>query len=353
MALHPIEIRDGKVSKYLQIVRALKEQIVSGQFKAGERLPSDRKLASKLAVSVTTATAAMNELARMGLIVRQHGSGSYVTKEPLVLTRKIRIGFFGKDPRGVYSRKILSSLWALTEPYNFDLIPVFRETDAIEAAVAEYSMDAVLIHYCTDIPLKLLKSLRQKGVPVLLLSSIMEGCEDFCAGYSNERIVEDAVKYLAGLGHTQIGFLIDMENVIPNSIRLRSFSSAMWKLRLPVNPEWILHSASKVDSVAEYLTRPDRPAALILGNCVYQSHLIKAMKQNNLAAPDDLSVFVIDENYDTVRYPLQFSRFKVNVESFSEQAVSRLLRLLKSEEVPASEFCNYDFVDAATCRRAD
>ena len=72
-----------KLPIYQQIVRAVKNGIISGEIQAGELLPSIRSLARDLEVSVITTKRAYEELERAGLIYSVQGLGFFV-KEPLL-----------------------------------------------------------------------------------------------------------------------------------------------------------------------------------------------------------------------------------------------------------------------------
>lgn len=63
---------------YEQIVHQLKNQIVMGELKTDEALPSIRALAADLQVSVITTKRAYEELEKEGLIRSKVGKGFYV-----------------------------------------------------------------------------------------------------------------------------------------------------------------------------------------------------------------------------------------------------------------------------------
>jgi len=66
---------------YLQIKNQLKEQILMGELKEKEALPSIRKLAKDLQISVITTKKAYEELERDGLIETFPGKGSFVAAQ--------------------------------------------------------------------------------------------------------------------------------------------------------------------------------------------------------------------------------------------------------------------------------
>lgn len=68
----------GTYAIYEQIVNQMKNAIVSGELHAGEALPSIRKLAAEIGVSVITTKRAYEELEREGLIRSVANKGFYV-----------------------------------------------------------------------------------------------------------------------------------------------------------------------------------------------------------------------------------------------------------------------------------
>ena len=64
---------------YEQIVTQIKAQIMSGELKAGEALPSIRALAKSLHISVLTVQKAYDVLAQDGFIETTAGKGCYVS----------------------------------------------------------------------------------------------------------------------------------------------------------------------------------------------------------------------------------------------------------------------------------
>lgn len=63
---------------YNQIINQIKSQILSGELKEREALPSIRGLAKDLQISVITTKRAYDELEREGFIYTMPGKGSYV-----------------------------------------------------------------------------------------------------------------------------------------------------------------------------------------------------------------------------------------------------------------------------------
>ena len=67
---------------YVQISELLHREIAAGHWLAGERLPTESKLAQDLDVAVGTLRKALAVLEHDGLLERRQGSGTYVRKPP-------------------------------------------------------------------------------------------------------------------------------------------------------------------------------------------------------------------------------------------------------------------------------
>lgn len=66
---------------YLQIIEQIEIRIVSGFYKAGDKLPSVRDMASEAAVNPNTMQKALAELEGKGLLYSQRTSGRFITED--------------------------------------------------------------------------------------------------------------------------------------------------------------------------------------------------------------------------------------------------------------------------------
>ena len=73
---------------YEQIVKQIKGQIVSGELAEGVPLPSIRKLAQELQISIITTKRAYEELEKEGFIDTVGGKGSFVAMQNKELLRE-------------------------------------------------------------------------------------------------------------------------------------------------------------------------------------------------------------------------------------------------------------------------
>jgi len=68
----------GGIPKYRQLLQLLRHQILSSQFTAGARLPTEEELVQRYGLSKGTVRKAIEQLSAEGLVRTEQGSGSYV-----------------------------------------------------------------------------------------------------------------------------------------------------------------------------------------------------------------------------------------------------------------------------------
>ena len=71
---------DARLPLYQRLAEALKSTIVDQKWRPGDRIPSEKELATRYNVAPGTARQAISELTEEGILERRHGSGTFVRK---------------------------------------------------------------------------------------------------------------------------------------------------------------------------------------------------------------------------------------------------------------------------------
>lgn len=87
--------RDSSKPLYIQVKESLKNDIKSKKYPAGSKLPSEKALCDKFAVSRITIRQALEMLENQGLIYTAHGKGTFV-KEGVIDSNLQKISSFGE-----------------------------------------------------------------------------------------------------------------------------------------------------------------------------------------------------------------------------------------------------------------
>ena len=84
-----IDYRDGRPI-YAQIIDGFREQIATGVLQPGEKLPSVRELAAKLAINPNTIQRSYRSLEAEGWIATVPGKGCFVCQTPETYERELQ-----------------------------------------------------------------------------------------------------------------------------------------------------------------------------------------------------------------------------------------------------------------------
>ncbi|HEY9054604.1 MAG TPA: FadR/GntR family transcriptional regulator [Rectinemataceae bacterium] len=80
--LHRVKTDSLRAQIYVQ----LKNQLLNGAWKPGEKLPSENQLCETFGVSRVTVRAALQQLEILGMVKTKHGGGTYALELPAVIT---------------------------------------------------------------------------------------------------------------------------------------------------------------------------------------------------------------------------------------------------------------------------
>ena len=73
-----MEFQNG-IPIYIQVIRSLQEQIMTGAIKPGDKLPSSRELAMTYQINPKTAARVLKEMDSIGITTTKRGIGTFIT----------------------------------------------------------------------------------------------------------------------------------------------------------------------------------------------------------------------------------------------------------------------------------
>ncbi len=106
---------DNNIPIYIQIVEQLKNYIISGKLKSGERLPSVRELAMITKVNPNTMQKALGELEDLGLIFTERTNGKFVTEDSFLIQKY----------KNEYAKELTKKYFSGMESIGFDKAQIY------------------------------------------------------------------------------------------------------------------------------------------------------------------------------------------------------------------------------------
>lgn len=146
----------------------------------------------------------------------------------------------------------------------------------------------------------------QKGCPIALIDYDAEEISKDKSENENLIVVSskdyegavEAVEYLIGLGHTEIGLLAGRLSTYSGRQRYTAFLDTMRKHNLEINDKFILHGdfiKSKTCSEVQALINNGKlPTALFSSNDDMAITAIELFKENKIRVPEDISIIGFD-----------------------------------------------------------
>jgi DNA-binding LacI/PurR family transcriptional regulator len=303
-------------ARYRRIAESLTAAIKDGTYKPGDRLPTEAELAAAHQVSHVTAAAALNELARAGLVTRAPRRGTFVlggtggnrAMPPLVawildyVEPTFNLGLLHGIQRGAREAGAALVLGASGST------PA-EEAEAIQEAVAAGAAGIMLYlqdgeSYNADV-LRLVLG----GYPVVLVDRYLRGVH--CAVVSSDNVggARLVVEELLDAGHRQICVLSwPPRNTSTIEDRLRGYVQALTDAGVPVDfslhftPSGCPNPASVgwepapevLDRFVAFLrTHPD-VTAIFATNAALGLLALRAAARLRWRIPEDISLVCID-----------------------------------------------------------
>ncbi len=71
---------NNNIPIYLQVIERIKQDIVSGKFKPGEKMPSSREYSNELGINFNTVARVYKELEMEEIVFTKRGLGTFITE---------------------------------------------------------------------------------------------------------------------------------------------------------------------------------------------------------------------------------------------------------------------------------
>ena len=299
-------------SKYQRIYRTLKAAIASGEYKAGQRLPSESELVKTFGASRITVNRALRELQLGGIIERRAGSGSYVRAEPsLNYTFGLLIPELGQTE---IFEPICQGMMASQSTSNHVLIwgksLVGAETTEAEAREVCQRLISSRVSGVFFAPLEanphkdeinsaITSMLTEAGIPAVLLD---RDIVDYplrsrydVVGIDNRRAGFIATEHLIKAGCRHIGF-IGRPHLAPSCVaRCNGYRDAVANSPVQLAPEFVerLDPSDKA-RIGEVLER-FRPDGIVCSNDRTAALLMRTLADLRIPVPEQVRLVAFDD----------------------------------------------------------
>jgi DNA-binding LacI/PurR family transcriptional regulator len=299
--------------KYREILEKLQDDIASGRYKPGQRLPSEAELVRRYAASRMTVFRAMHELQSMGIVTRRVGSGTFVAQNTntgghvfgLLIPELGQTEIFEVICKGMMEAPQAahhSLLWGNTaskENEKEELAEqmcrqyIAKKVSGVFFAPVEFSSSRYEANH------RIVAALDRARIPVVLLDRCLEPyprrSNYDLVGIDNRRTAFLATEHLIKAGAKRIAFFARPNSAPTVDARIAGFREAIQSLsnkasRVSVN----LGDASDPRFVKAVLKK-DRPDAFLCANDHTAGNLMHTLIALSQRVPEDIRMVGIDD----------------------------------------------------------
>lgn len=351
------------ISLHVQLHNQLRQHIISGRWRYGERIPTETQWAKHLDISRTTVRIALQRAEVEGLIKRTAGRGTFVTHTASENTNVRFIAYITRNFHNEIHYSLLSSAETELRSAGYHLIFINANDNNEEIAVLEQLIDdgiAGLLLWANAKPTQaqrdLLLQYQNLNIPFVCIDRMIEGIESDYVASDHYSGTYALTRHLIELGHHHIVHLMpNMPNL--NSIRERhgGYESALKEHDLPVYDAWKINSpdqnefheidifrllsgdgAQLTDQVVELMNATEpKPTAIACVNDILAIITTKALRGMGYRVPEDISVGGFDDISLAAHMTIPLTTVTQNAYEIGRVAAQMLLERLEGDTAPA------------------
>lgn len=289
--------RNSQTPLYIQLAQLIRQKIESGEIRPGDKLMSESEMIKTYSLGRLTIREALSILENEGLIIKQHGVGSFCKQNHSLKKKKINVLLDTEDL--YFIPYYLNSICRILESENIEVIlgdtqdDVLTICNILEDIVANGS-DGVIIQPTSEneTPPKRLvdcfKNLEDNGIPYIMvdnkfgkITSSYVMMDEFEAG----RL---AAQYLKSLGH-QNCCMVCHAGYRDSDQRLAGFMSEFDEEPYLINkPKNMLDEVKRMREIHPEIT------GIFCYNDIYARNFYRAVQSLGLSIPEDYSVVSTD-----------------------------------------------------------
>lgn len=287
--------------QYQQIAQEVKDQILRGEFRVGDRLPSERLLGEQFKVQRNTVRQALAKLESDGHIATRGREGSFVLDPPPARLRGrilVNIGQ-GSGPNGtaLFDGIVRGATAAGFSVGRFSTEPLSDSWMNRVPEQADLPADTAGVILWPHLPMDTERLMRlNEAVPVVLVDHRVTGLAIDCVRFDDVAGGRAVTEHVLARGRRKIAFLTD--EVFADSVQARwqGYVLAHESAAVPLDHRLglfyhFIDSPMLASTLRHLLAYPDtRPTAVVCANDLVAFSLLHLLNVEGLRVPRDVAV---------------------------------------------------------------
>ncbi len=301
-------------SKHAALSQWIKENIANNTFKVGEKIPSENELASQFMISRQTVRQAIGTLVTEGILIREHGSGTYVSLpgKKISAGKTMRIGVITTYLDDYVFPSIIHGIEEVltNNGYTLSLGITHNKPSDEEKSLIQMMQSGVdgLIVEGTKSALpnpneRLYEQLKEKNVPTVFINGYYRNYKDSYIILNDIKAGEMVTDILIENGHTSIGGIFKSDD-FQGIKRYEGLLKSIKQNNLAINDTSIIWYTTEdfnyffegsMDKII--LDRLNGVTGVVCYNDLVAAALMRLLKRNGLLVPEDISFVSFDNSF--------------------------------------------------------
>jgi len=355
-------------SKYSFIVETLREDILMGNIRPGEKIPSENVLAEKFSVSRHTVRKALSVLVNEGYLVTKHGLGTYCVDRSSKRNSSGNIGVITTYISEYIFPRVIQGIDSVLSDNGYSIILKNTGNDSeMEAGclkdILTKDVEGLIIEPTKSAlhskNLKYYRALDNHRIPYLFIHGCYQQLEDRSYVILDDTAgMHAVVEYLARLGHKKIVGIFKADD-IQGINRHKGYVKALNEAGLPYDPDYVIwfHTEdreTKPSEAIKYMIRNRyQMDAIACYNDQIAVGIIKQLSDLGIKVPGDISVTGFDDSFLSVSTSPELTTVTHPKEKLGELAARILLKMLRDDNYldnPVHEIIVPELVIRESCR---
>jgi len=341
--------------KYREIFEKIVEDISSGHYRGGQRLPSETELVRRYATSRMTVFRAMQELRSAGMVTRRAGSGTFVAQTSttashvfgLLIPELGQTEIFELICKGMMEAPMAthhSLLWGNSASQGNEKEKVAeqlchhyisKKVSGVFFAPVEFSPGRHGSNH------RIVAALDKARIPVVLLDRGIElyphRSKYDLVGIDNRRAAFLATEHLIALGARRIAFFARPNSAPTVDARIAGYREAVQaSVRNLSGPMVHLGDASDLKFV-KALLKKDRPDAFLCANDHTAGDLMHTLLELGKRIPEDIRMIGIDDVRYSRLLPIPLTTQRQPCRDIGRVALAVMLERIANPDLPTRD----------------
>jgi GntR family transcriptional regulator, arabinose operon transcriptional repressor len=345
---------------YQRVIADITAQIDEGNWRPGDRLPSEHALCERYQVSQITVRRALRELAHAERVYSHHGLGWFISEAPVAVERGTDVTLIlpGLDAHAAQLVRHLNdelvSLGALLR-LSFTEGQAEAEAAALGKAVAQGASALILAVSGPERRLAQRYARLVAGVqiPILLLYQEIIGLSLPAVILDEGQCMSQVTRHLLGLGHRRIAYAGVDPALVEGQRRYRGFATTLWEQGLELPMDWVFSGGLTSEAEtrrfgAAFQQDLARPTGLVCASDMLAAQALYLLHDLDLQCPEDVAIVSLGDREFAPLLSTPLTTFRPDLVGLARAAAHMAFDLIAGREV-ANVRVTGELIQRASC----